>query len=51
VIFGLIDSEHLQILYVEKKEEIGELNDRVSSMIDKLEKPFYAFNLSFERAF
>ena len=50
VIFGLINSDYLQILYVEKKEEIAELNDRVSSMIDKLEKPFYAFNLSFEKS-
>jgi len=46
----LINSQHLQILWVKKKEEIAELNDRISSIIDKLEKPFYAFNLSFEKS-
>ena len=50
VIFGLINSQHLQILWVKKKEEITDLNDRISSIIDKLEKPFYAFNLSFEKS-
>ena len=48
VIFGLVNSQFLQILYVTKKEEIGELNDKISSIIDTLEKPFYAFNTSFE---
>jgi hypothetical protein len=49
VIFGLINSQYLQILWVKKKEEISELNDRISSIIDTLEKPFYAFNTSFEK--
>ncbi len=49
VIFGLINSQYLQILWVKKKEEISELNDRISSIIDKLEKPFYAFNLPSRR--
>ena len=49
VIFGLVTSEYLQIFWVKKKEEIGELNDRISSIIDTLEKPFYAFNTSFEK--
>jgi hypothetical protein len=49
VIFGLINGQYLQILYVTKKEEINELNDRILGLIDKLEKPFYAFNTSFEK--
>ena len=48
VIFGLINGQFLQILYVTKKEEIDELTGRISAIIDKLEKPFYAFNTSFE---
>jgi hypothetical protein len=48
VIFGLINGKYLQILYVTKKEEIDELNKRIDAIIDKLEKPFYAFNTSFE---
>ena len=49
VIFGLITSQYLQILYITRPDEITELNDRVCGMIDGLERPFYAFNTSFEQ--
>ena len=49
VIFGFVNSQYLQILWVKNKEEICELNERVSGIIDKLEKPFYAFNTAFEK--
>lgn len=48
VIFGLITAKYLQILYVTQKEDIPELNDRITGIIDTLEKPFYAFNSAFE---
>lgn len=50
VIFGLINGQYLQILYVTKKDEISELNDRIANIIDSLGKPFYAFNASFEQS-
>jgi hypothetical protein len=50
VIFGLVTNEYLQIFWVRKNEEIKELNEKVSGIIDKLEKPFYAFNCAFERS-
>jgi len=49
VIFGLINSQYMQIFWIKKQEEIQELNEKVNSIIDGLEKPFYAFNLSFEK--
>ncbi len=49
VIFGYVNSQYLQILWVKQKEEIAELNDRVTKIIDTLEKPFYAFNTAFEK--
>lgn len=49
VIFGLVNNQYLQILYITKKEEIPELNEKVIDIIDKLEKPFYAFNTAFEQ--
>jgi len=49
VIFGYVNSQYLQILWVKQKEEIAELNDRVAKIIDTLEKPFYAFNTAFEK--
>jgi len=51
VIFGLINSQHLQILWVKKKEEITELNDRISSIIDKLEKPFMPLTCPLRKVF
>ena len=48
VIFGLVTAQYLQILYVTQKADIPELNDRIAGIIDTLEKPFYAFNTSFE---
>ena len=50
VIFGYIDRHTLNILYVRGMEEIDELNERVASLIGNLDKPFYAFNTTFERA-
>ncbi len=49
VIFGLVTKDYLQILYVRGKDEIPELTNRIAGIIDKLEKPFYAFNTSFEK--
>ncbi len=50
VMFGWIDRDGLNILYVRDPGEITELNERVAEVIDGLSRPFYAFNTSFERA-
>jgi hypothetical protein len=50
VIFGYINRHALTILYVRAMEEIDELNERVTSLISNLNKPFYAFNTIFEMA-
>lgn len=50
VIFGYMNRHALTILYVRAVDEINELNERVSSLISNLNKPFYAFNTIFERA-
>jgi len=49
VIFGFINREALTILYIKNESEIFELNDEVTKIITTLEKPFYAFNTSFEK--
>ncbi len=48
VIFGSIDRNQLQILHVRDKNDIPELNERVTTVIDGLNRPFYAFNAIFE---
>ncbi len=49
VIFGLINSQYLRIFYITQKDDIPELNEKVTGIIDNLEKPFYAFNTAFEQ--
>jgi hypothetical protein len=48
VIFGIINDKYLRILYITKKEEVPELNKKITEIVDELEKPFYAFNTAFE---
>lgn len=49
VIFGFINRYGLQIFCAKEMEAINELNGKVESVIDGLERPFYAFNSEFER--
>lgn len=48
VIFGFIQRDKLEIYYAESSSSIKQLNEEIDSIIDELEKPFYAFNSSFE---
>ena len=49
VIFGFINRHGLQIFCAKEMKEINELRERTETMIDSLERPFYAFNTDFER--
>lgn len=48
VIFGLITNSGLKIYYVEKKKEIGDLEQKIIKVLPRLKTPFYAFNCEFE---
>ena len=48
VIFGYITSSELTILCAKDGADIEELIKKISEIIDKLEKPLYAFNSEFE---
>ena len=50
VIFGFINQQGLNIFYVRERKEIAELNEKVTEIINSLERPFYAFNTGFERS-
>ena len=50
VIFGYIDKDGLTIACARGIEALDELLDREGEVIDRLLRPFYAFNASFERA-
>ncbi len=49
VIFGFINKHALHILCAEGMRAIHELRERTETIIDSLERPFYAFNTDFER--
>lgn len=49
VIFGYIDKKGLQIHCAKSKKSITKLNKKMDEMLEGLERPFYAFNSSFER--
>lgn len=49
VILGFINRHALCIFCAKGMEAINELKERTGNTIDKLEKPFYAFNSEFER--
>ncbi len=48
VIFGFIDNSGLSIYCAKNKESLGELEDKISPLLDNLKRPFYAFNCNFE---
>lgn len=49
VIFGFINRQTLQILCAKGKGSIGELEGKILEIIDRLERPFSAFNTEFEQ--
>jgi len=49
VIFGFINKHALQIFCAKGKESINELKEETRKIIDRLRRPFYAFNCGFER--
>lgn len=49
VIFGYINNKELSILCAKKKQSIKLLKNKIDEMLEKLKKPFYAFNCDFER--
>jgi hypothetical protein len=49
IIFGYINSSHIYIICAESRESIQELNLKSLECINKLERPFYAFNSNFEQ--
>ncbi|MFH1425101.1 MAG: hypothetical protein ABIG20_05560 [archaeon] len=49
VIFGFINSDGLTILCAKNKESIGLLKDKINEQLEALERPFHAYNCSFER--
>jgi len=48
VILGFINRHGLRILCAQGKEAINDLKTRTEKIIEKLERPFYAFNADFE---
>lgn len=49
IIFGFINREGIRILCAEDRGSISELKIEMLSTLDRLKKPFYAFNTDFER--
>jgi hypothetical protein len=49
VIFGYITNEGLKIIYIEKKDDIRYLIEKIITVLPILKKPFYAFNSDFEK--
>jgi len=49
VIFGFIDRCALHIFCAQGVEALNELRERTETIIESLERPFYAFNSGFER--
>lgn len=47
-IFGYINNNELKILCAEGQEAIAELNKKTSTIINSLDKPFFAYNCGFE---
>ena len=50
VIFGFINKNVLHILCAKGMKAVNELRERTGTIIDGLEKPFYAYNTEFERS-
>lgn len=50
VIFGFINRHGLHIFCAKGIEALSELRERTAIIIDRLERPFYAFNCDFERS-
>ncbi|HDZ61441.1 MAG TPA: hypothetical protein ENH46_07040 [Candidatus Pacearchaeota archaeon] len=48
VIFGFINKNGLSILCAKKKESIELLKNKINEILEKLERPFHAFNCDFE---
>jgi hypothetical protein len=49
VIFGYINKDGIRILCAVDHDSIPELGIEIIKVLDSLEKPFYAFNVHFER--
>lgn len=49
VIFGFINNSKLVVHCAKSKDFIEKLKQEIIGLLDKLEKPFYAFNCDFER--
>jgi len=49
IIFGFINSKGINIFCAKNQNSIQTLRDQILGIIDKLNKPFYAFNSNFER--
>jgi hypothetical protein len=50
VIFGSIDNESIQIHCAKQAESLEQLKKIIVNELDRLDKPFYAFNCNFERS-
>lgn len=50
VIFGFINNSGLSIYCAKKKESTKKLHEKISLTLDKLERPFYAYNSIFEKS-
>ena len=48
VIFGYLTDKELVIKCRTNKEEVAHLNEYISSVVNELDDPFYAFNADFE---
>ena len=48
VILGLFGRKGIRIFCAEGKKSIAELNTLTEQILDKIERPFYAFNTNFE---
>lgn len=48
VIFGTINNKEITILYASEEKEIEELKHNIKQIIDRLNKPFHAFNTRYE---
>jgi hypothetical protein len=48
VIFGYVNNRELVILCAKGKQAIDTLNSQTKQILEKLERPFYAFNTGFE---
>jgi hypothetical protein len=49
VIFGLINNKEIKILCAKNSSSIQILRSNILDIIDKLDRPFYAFNSPFEK--